>query len=186
MADHIMIPTQGVRWQQDYYSDTSVDFDPDTHQAVIDQRLTNTFKLGPLTAGAKVLFYGADKKVLGSAQNHLFCYQAPLVGAAHASQTWHTVAPNGTQAIALVQYWQPTGLDQLALDFTNFLNDPASLFDDLDHAIDKWCEHNPTACKAIGISLLVIAGTSLCAAFPAECSVVIPLGAIFEATKTSH
>ncbi len=172
--NHKIIPPQHKKWEQDYYAITSVDYDPDTRISVIEQNLTNTFKFAPFLAGAKVLFYGGDKTIIGSADYTLQCPAGNVLGGAgHASQVVRATAPEGTQGFALAQYYKPEGIAELAHEVEQLF---ADIGDFIGQAIDgSWCRQNPDACNAIGLSLLIIAG-ALCLAFPESCEIVISVG----------
>jgi hypothetical protein len=177
--NHKKIPAQHVKWQQDYYQITSVDYDPSSRLAVVEQSQTNTFKLSGFTSGARVLFYSGDQNLIGSADNVMDCPQAPLIGAAHNARQWTATAPDGAQAVALLQYWRPSALDELGNIAENFFKSIGDALTAGPKAIDGWCTANPEACDAIAMTLFVIAGTTLCLAFPESCEVVVVIGKAF-------
>lgn len=86
-----------------HYINSYVDMD-DQGNISLRVDLTCTDKLVAFIGGVQMLYFDGNNKRIGSSDNKtLHCGPAPIIGAAHASQTWGEQAPTGTARIGLVQ-----------------------------------------------------------------------------------
>jgi hypothetical protein len=171
------IPPQVVDLGNGHYIVSDVEFDPSSNNVVCNVHLTNTNKIFGFTGAAKVLFYGADGKLLGSAQQSYGVNPAPLIGATHRNENFSTQAPLGTEGFALSQYWDPhnrinVDLGPLSQAIDGFFAEVGIFLASGFNAANEWCKQNPNDCQDIMFAIFVIAGTALCLA-SSDCEVVI-------------
>lgn len=176
-----MISPQHAKWEQDYYGVTSMEYNTDTRMVVIDQNLTNTFKLAAFRGGVSGLFFGEDKTQIGQVGFSLECPPGGIFGGAgHASHQWQFHAPEGTQGYALAQYYHREGIAAVAGAIGNFFVDIGAAIADVANTAEKWCNDNPQACGLIAITAFIVGGTALCLALgPEVCSIEIAIVGTF-------
>lgn len=171
-----IIPPTTVQIGQYSYLRSSVTFDPSSNTAVCDMALTNDAHAMGATGAAKILFYGADGKLLGSDEKSLGC-GFNIFTSSHAYSTWSTQAPAGTQGFALSQYWDPNqgfniDLSGLAQAIGDFFTDVGTFLAAAFDAPVEWCNQHPGDCNNLMLVLFVLGGTALCA-YTGDCEVVI-------------
>jgi len=170
------IPLQTANIGNGHYIQASVDFDPSSNTAVCHGLLTCTNHFIGFTAAAKVLFYGSDGKIIGSAEQQ-FGLGSDVFSVTHRSFSFSAQAPEGTQGFGLSQYWDPHGrididLGPLGQEINQFFNDVGTFLAAAFSAPNEWCNQNPNDCQSIIFALFIIGGTALCLASE-QCEVVI-------------